>query len=93
MKTLFSLCFLIFGINSILSQSLCSDFKKLNESTSLEFTSYGTANNLIAVTVYEISSAFATQDGNRVILKAILPEEDSISDTKQTYYEVECNSS
>ncbi|RXG11344.1 hypothetical protein DSM03_11812 [Leeuwenhoekiella aestuarii] len=93
MKTLLSHCFLIFGINGILSQSLCSDLKTLNDFTSLEFTSYGTANNLIAVTEYEVSSAFATQNGNRIILKAVLPEDDSISNTKQTYYEVECNSS
>ena len=93
MKALLSLCFLIFGINGIFCQSLCSDLKRLSKSTSLEFTSYGTANNIIGVTEYEVSSAFATQDGNRIILKAILPEEDSISNTKQTYYEVECNSS
>ena len=92
MKTLFSLCFFALSIHSIYCQSLCSDFKSLGKASSLEFTSYGTANNLIAVNEYEVSSAFATLDGNRVILKAILPEEDSISNTKQTYYEVECNS-
>ncbi|RXG27351.1 hypothetical protein SAMN02745246_03249 [Leeuwenhoekiella marinoflava DSM 3653] len=77
----------------IYSQNLCSGFKSLNKSTSIVFTSYGTANNLIAITEYEVSSVFATQDGTRLILKAIFPEEDSISDTKQTYYEMECNSS
>jgi len=62
MKTLVSFClFILSPLSIIYSQGLCSDFKNLNESTSIVFTSYGTANNIISINEYQVSSNFATK--------------------------------
>ena len=73
-KTALLLIISILSISKCMTQNLCSNEHSLNKNTSFKITAYGTNNNLIAVTNYEVASIYETLNGKKTLLEVVNKE-------------------
>ncbi|WP_028376470.1 hypothetical protein [Leeuwenhoekiella sp. MAR_2009_132] len=80
-------------LNECISQNDCSNLFTFNTDSSFEMSAYGTTNNLLSVTNYEVSHIRQTLNGKTAFLSAVNRDVSKKRDTlEQENYEIECTS-
>ena len=74
---------------SLCAQNLCTEDGALSENTSFEISFYGSSNNLVEVSHFNVTATFNTADGRKAIIAQT--NRDTTTTEKEKYYAIECN--
>lgn len=88
MKGIFVTLALFFALGA-LAQDNCSRYYPFKENTAFEIRSYGTDNNLIAISNYEVKDVWLTLKGEKAIIAATV-EDGTQNKNSEPVLEIEC---